>query len=297
MKLNITTGRQSRPQKVVIYGPEGIGKTTLASQFPRPLFIDTEHGTSHLDVARISMEKDTTWDNLNEIISEVAQQDVCKTLVLDSIDWAEQICVAHLLKKYRQTSIEGFGYGKGYTYLAEEVSSLLERLDAVIASGKHVVLVAHAKMRKQELPDEAGAFDRWELKLSRQAAPLVKEWADAVLFLNYRVYVSTNEAGHGKATGGKRVIYTTHAPCWDAKNRVGLPDCIETLSFDAIRAVVDGPADDSPSLAGLMARDGITEQQLRDLLSKSPSYNPESPLSAYAPKLIAKWDHIVNSIK
>ncbi|MBR0283530.1 MAG: AAA family ATPase, partial [Oscillibacter sp.] len=53
MRLNITSGVVRRAQKVVIYGPEGIGKSTLASKFPNPLFIDTENGTQHMDVRRV----------------------------------------------------------------------------------------------------------------------------------------------------------------------------------------------------------------------------------------------------
>ena len=48
--MNITSGIQARAQRVVIYGTEGIGKSTLASQFPDPLFIDTEGSTSNMDV-------------------------------------------------------------------------------------------------------------------------------------------------------------------------------------------------------------------------------------------------------
>ena len=114
--LNITKGIVTRPQKVVIYGPEGIGKSTLASRFPDPLFIDTEGGTSHLDVRRIDKPKD--WDELLSIIKEVAHTpDVCKTLVVDTADWAEASAMDYVLKKYNQTSIEGFGYGKGYCEL------------------------------------------------------------------------------------------------------------------------------------------------------------------------------------
>ena len=51
--LNITTGKIDRALKVVAYGSEGIGKTTFAAAFPEPLFIDTEGGTSHMDVRRM----------------------------------------------------------------------------------------------------------------------------------------------------------------------------------------------------------------------------------------------------
>ena len=51
--MNITRGIIKRPQKVVLYGPEGIGKSTFASHFPAPLFLDVEGSTAQLDVARI----------------------------------------------------------------------------------------------------------------------------------------------------------------------------------------------------------------------------------------------------
>ncbi|MDY6275281.1 MAG: ATP-binding protein [Succinivibrionaceae bacterium] len=284
-ELRISNGIVRRAQKVVLYGPEGIGKSTLASAFPDPLFIDTEGGTSHLNVKRVSI--DGSFSDLIETIQTVAEQDVCRSLVLDTMDWAEQICVADLLKKYRQTSIESFGYGKGYTYLAEEVQQILRAFDSVIASGKNAVIVAHAKMRKQELPDEAGAFDRWELKLSRQAAPLVKEWADMLLFLNYKTMVIHTEDGSNKAQGGKRVIYTSHHPCWDAKNRCGLADELP-LAFDSIARIFE-------SLPELMAKSGITEEQIRSVVSEKVLPH-DAPLSSCEDIIVRNWDRIASKV-
>lgn len=284
-ELKISNGVVRRAQKVVLYGPEGIGKSTLASAFPDPLFIDTEGGTSHLNVKRVTI--DGTFGDLVETIQAVAAQDVCRSLVLDTMDWAEQICVADLLKKYRQTSIESFGYGKGYTYLAEEVQQILRAFDSVIASGKNAVIVAHAKMRKQELPDEAGAFDRWELKLSRQAAPLVKEWADMLLFLNYKTMVIHTEDGSNKAQGGKRVIYTSHHPCWDAKNRCGLADELP-LCFDSIARIFE-------SLPALMAKSGITEEQIRSVVSEKVLPH-DAPLSSCEDIIVRNWDRIASKV-
>ena len=222
MELHITSGKLTSPQKVVIYGSEGIGKSSLCTHFPDPLFIDTEAGSKRLDIRRTQSPQ--TWQELLDIIKAVAAEDICKTLVIDTADWAEKLAIADILAKYKKNGIEDFGYGKGYTYIGEAVEELLNICTLVLNSGKHVVFTAHAKMRKFEQPDEAGAYDRWEMKLTKQSAPLLKEWADLLLFLNYKTYVVESETGTNKAQGGKRVMYTTHNPCWDAKNRDDLAD-------------------------------------------------------------------------
>lgn len=232
--MNITRGKIPSAQKVVIYGPEGIGKSTFASKFPEPLFLDTEGSTKHMDVAR--MDPPSSWSMLMQELEEVKKEgkEICKTLVLDTADWAEQLCAHHICSKAQKSGIEDFGYGKGYVYLKEEFGRLLNRLDDIIQEGIHVVLVAHAKMRKFEQPEEMGAYDRWELKLDKNVAPLVKEWADMVLFANYKVFtVRDEQTGRNKAQGGKRVMYTSHHPCWDAKNRCGLPPEIN-LDFSGL---------------------------------------------------------------
>lgn len=286
--LNIVSGKVARAQKVVLYGPEGIGKTTLAAQTPDPLFIDTEGGSTHLDVRRV--QTSGGWLELLSVIREVAAApSICKTLVIDTADWAEQICTEYILKKYNQPGIEAFGYGKGYTFLSEAFAELLSACDDVIQSGKHVVITAHAKMRKQELPDEAGAFDRWELKLSRQTAPLLKEWADALLFLSYKTIVVAVDANHHKAQGGKRVIYTSHSPVWDAKNRHGLPAELE-LSYDAIAPIFDA-AGETPlqQLEAAMQRDGIAPAQLQTVVAARGKFPPDKPYTDYPDEFIRGW--------
>lgn len=223
--LNISSGRIEKPQKVVIYGPEGIGKTTFAAQFPDPVFIDTEGSTYHMDVKRT--EKPQSWQQLMDQVKQIAgSPGICKTLVLDTADWAEMICTETICARFQKKGIEDFGYGKGYVFLQEEFGRLLNALTEVINAGMNVVLTAHAKMRKFEQPDEMGAYDRWEMKLSKQVAPMVKEWADMVLFANYKTYVvaADDKGKKHKAQGGKRVIFTAHHPCWDAKNRHNLPE-------------------------------------------------------------------------
>ena len=242
--MQITRGRKARAQKVVIYGPEGIGKSTFAAQFPEPVFIDTEGSTDNMDVAR--MDKPTSWAMLkNEIAFIKANSDACKTLVIDTIDWAEQLAVSYVCSQHQKNGIEDFGWGKGYTYVQEEIGRLLNSLSELVDIGINVVLTAHAQIKKFEQPDEMGAYDRYELKLgqktSSKTAPLVKEWADMVLFANYKTLVMTTDDGKKKAQGGERVIYTNHRPAWDAKNRHGLPDQLP-FDFGSIAHIFNNPA-------------------------------------------------------
>ncbi|WP_117161322.1 ATP-binding protein [Paraliobacillus sp. X-1268] len=226
--MNITTGKVAKAQKVVLYGPEGIGKSSLASQFPEPLFIDTEGSTSNMDVAR--MDKPTSWTFLFQEIEYVKQNRPCKTIIIDTVDWAERLGIEFVISRANKESITSFGYGEGFIQLEEEFGKFLNKLSDLVEIGINVVLNAHAKITKFEQPDEMGAYDRWELKLGNKTtaktAALVKEWADMVLFMNYKTFsVATDDKGkRHKGQGGMRTIYANHHPAWDAKNRHRLPD-------------------------------------------------------------------------
>lgn len=231
MSFEITRGQRVRPQKVVIYGPEGVGKTTLAAQFPSPLFIDTESSSDYLDVPRLPAP--TSWQMLLDEVTWIRDYpyECGGTLVLDTADWAQKLAVDDVCNAMGYKSIEDAGYGKGYTYVTERFGKLLNLLSEVCESGVNVVVTAHAIISKFEQPDEMGAYDRWGLKLidgkKASVAAMLKEWADAVLFANYKtIVITTSKDGKvGKAQGGKnRMLYCSHAATWDAKNRWGLAD-------------------------------------------------------------------------
>ena len=239
MKLQILTGRIARPQKAVIFGPEGIGKSTLAAQFPAPVFLDTEGGTHHLNVARLPAPK--TWEDVTKAVAALATEaHDFKTLVIDTADWLEKLLVTHVCKQANVLSIEDFGYGKGYVVLAEEFTKFLASLEPLLRRGMHVLLLAHTRIVKFEQPDAAGAYDRYELKLSKQVGPLVKEWCDVLLFGNYFTKVAESDSGRMRGVGGReRKLYTTHTAAWDAKNRHGFNEMLN-FEFAAIASAFSG---------------------------------------------------------
>lgn len=250
--MNISTGVIAKAQKVVIYGPEGIGKSTLAAQFPSPLFTDTEGSTNNMDVKRF--DKPTSWQMLLQQIEFVKNTRPCDTYIIDTADWAELLCIEYICQKYDKKGIEDFGYGNGYTYLGEEFGRLLNKLSELIDVGINVVLTAHTQIKRFERPDEMGAYDRWELKLGNKktvatTASLVKEWADMVLFCNFQVTVVSGGSAPNakkKGVGGKRIMYTTHNPAWDAKNRFGLPDQMD-MDYQGIAHIFNRQSNQVPS--------------------------------------------------
>lgn len=249
--MQITKGKRARAQRVVIYGPEGIGKSSLAAQFPNPLFIDTEGSTDNMDVARA--DKPTSWTMLmNHIAFVKANPTICQTLVIDTIDWAEALALQYICAQHGKSGIEDFNWGAGYTYLIEEIGRLLDRLQELVELGINVVLTAHAQVKKFTKPDELGGYDRYELKLSNKktetnVSAKVKEWADMVLFLNYKTYIITDDkTKKQKAQGGQRVMQTTHSPSWDAKNRHNLPEELP-MDFSGIAHIFSTQAQAQPA--------------------------------------------------
>lgn len=232
--MKISKGRELVPIKVVVYGSEGIGKTTLASHFPKPLFIDVENGTKQLDVIRVN-ENFKNWKQIENVLKEVDEaltkdKDFCKTLVIDTVDVAESLLSEQIVKEAnnkRITSLSDFAYGSGQVKLRERMNEFLKQLDDLREKhGIHIALLAHSHLRKFEKPDETGSFDRYELKLTTKVAERIKEWCDVLLFVNYKTQIITNQnkMEKNKLIGGERVMYTTHHNAWDAKNRFSLPE-------------------------------------------------------------------------
>ena len=289
-KYSVTTGVQTAPVKTVLYGPEGIGKSTFASHFPIPVFIDTEGGTKRLNVARLPQP--TSWAMLLDEVAEVRKGNVpCSTLVIDTADWAERLCIQAVCARAKVNGIEDFGYGKGYTYVKEEFSKLLDALEEVLNAGHNVVVLAHAAITKFEQPDAVGNYDRWGMKTSKQVAPLLQEWCDMLLFANYKTVVE--KAGSGpnaknKASGGRGVLYTSHHPCWDAKNRFGLP---EELPFEyaSIAACIPDPHPGAaPAPRPIMAEDAPAPKPAPVPVPAAPAAPPAVPAGISASDLQAQ---------
>lgn len=284
--MEIITGKLQKAQKVVIYGPEGVGKSTFATQFPDPLFIDTEDSTITMDVARFP--RPSSWTMLLSQVEHVKQNPgICKTLVVDTGDWAEKLCITHICSAKSTANntirgIEDFGYGKGYVYLEEEFGRMLNKLQEIIDIGINVVITAHAIIKKIEQPEEIGGYDHWQMKLEKKTMPLLKEWADIILFANYKTYVVNVDnqgatKGKNKAQGGKRVMYTTHTPWWDAKNRHGLKDELPFVFAEIAHCLPGGQAIQSPAPPTPPPAPPATKPEVLEMKQETVKPEPSKP--------------------
>ena len=226
---NLRKGKQSVPPRFVLYGGHGIGKSTLASQFPSPIFISTEDGLDSLDVT--SFPKAAHIKDVVESIKTLIKEDhEFKTVVIDSVDWlVEPLIVSNVEATHEAKDL---AYGKGQMMVAEEFREILQGLDVLRSKrGMNVVLIAHATVVRFEDP-RTEPYDRYQPKLPNRCNALLQEWADVIAFAAFKVIIRKSDSGFNKektrgVTTGERLLHFVENPAYAAKNRYGCPDEIE----------------------------------------------------------------------
>lgn len=246
---SIKRGPDLKPPRLFLYAVEGIGKTTFAASSQKPIFIQTEDGLGGLDAARFPMVE--RIDDVRNAIGTLYQQEhEFETVVLDSADWLEQIIAKEIESTHEAKDL---AYGKAALKQAEVWRELLDGLNALRNErGMAVILIGHCQIKRFDSP-ETEPYDRYMPKLQERSSALVREWADAVLFANYRTVVKTTDVGFKKEvsrgiTTGERLLYTTEKPAYMAKNRYALPDSMP-LSWADLSNAIAGRAQPAQPLA------------------------------------------------
>lgn len=222
----VTVGREAQPPRIMVYGSEGVGKSTFAANAPKTVFIQTEDGLSEIDCSKLPLA--TSFDEVvRQLVAIRDEEHEFGTLALDSLDWLERLIWDRVCQDYGVKCIEKAdgGYGKGYTHALTYWRQIVNLLGEIRAKRKMaIVLLAHAKVERFEDPEHP-AYDRYTPRLHKSACSLVCEWVDAVLFATKRMRVDsdTGKAAPVGADGGERVLRSNGSPACIAKNRFGLP--------------------------------------------------------------------------
>lgn len=230
---SISRNDNTAPPRIMVYGVEGIGKSTFAAGAPDPIFILTEDGLGSLDVEHFPIA--TSLDNVMDAIGALYAEDhPYKTVVLDSLDWLEAIIHREMEAEH---DAKDLAYGKGAMIAAQQWRDVLDGLNALRNDKQMtVILLAHNTIKRFDSP-EVEPFDRYQPKLQERSNAVVREWADAVMFANYKTIVKKDDVGFNKTvargiSSGERMLFTTERPAYMAKNRYSLPDSIP-LTWDA----------------------------------------------------------------
>lgn len=245
---SIKSGRITGPYRLLVHGVDGVGKSTFGAAAPSPVFLGTEDGTDHLDVARFPVPQ--AWEDVLDAIGTLADAPgQYKTLVVDTLDWAEPLIWKYLCVKHKVDSIEevGGGYGKGYTAAIDEWRVFLAALERLQRERQmNVVLLAHSFIKQFKNP-EGDDFDRYILKMNDKAASVVREWCKGVYFANFQTFAVKDKAKRIRGIStGSRLLYTQRTGAYDAKDRYGLPESL-SLSWEEFEAAAKAGAPGDPA--------------------------------------------------
>jgi hypothetical protein len=224
---SIITGKVIEPARILIYGDQGVGKSTFAASAPKPIFVVTEKGANNIDVPKFP--RANTWRDFKGNLEDLCyEKHEYQSVVIDCLDWAEKLVHAEVCAQHGVTDIGVIPYGRGkvasLTYWSELIS-LLDTLQEKRRMG--VICVAHSKIERFEAPD-TDSYERYSLDIYEKAASLMKQWADCILFATFKKYVAQKTGDFGRTTNkaygtGERMLYTEERPAFLAKNRYSMP--------------------------------------------------------------------------
>lgn len=241
----VSAGIAREPERLLIYGTGGIGKTTFLAEMDRPIFIDTQAGTKRLDVARFPTPQ--AWQDVLDALDALAtDQHPYRTVAVDLLDDVEQLIWSRICQRDGKENIEAYGYGKGYRVALVEWRTFMAKLERLRSEKQmQVALAAHVIVQSFKNP-EGEDYDRYQLQVDKLASGLLRGWCDNVLFARQQVGTKTDKKQRTRGvSSGARVIHTVETAAYYAKNRDNLPDTLP-LDYASYAEAVEAAAPADP---------------------------------------------------
>jgi len=250
---SISGTKHKTPPRIVLHGPEKVGKSTFFAGAPDPIFIQTEDGLTGVDVQAFPLCKD-----YNTIIAQLTSLSLddhsFKSVIMDSADWTERLLHAHVCEMEGVDIIEkaAGGYGKGYLVALNLWRNILRALDYLNKEkGMIVGIICHSRVVSINDPLNE-VYDSYQLKLhdpksGNGSSALLKEWADILLFADTEKFTRKIQADGGKddkrsraTSTNRRFLYTNPSPAYAAGNRYSLPPQLD-LTWDSLQNALSNP--------------------------------------------------------
>jgi hypothetical protein len=271
---NTKQGVVKGPQRLLIYGVGGIGKSTFVSEMPAPVFVDTQEGTEKIDTNRFP--RPLVWQDVLDACDELLEKPhAYKTFAIDVLDDIELLIFAHICKRDNKANITAYGFGKGFDVALVEWRILFARLDRLRREkGMSIALVAHTSVKNNKNP-EGEDYGRHALNINEKAAGFIRGWCDTVLFAREEVVTRTTERKTRGISTGTRLIHTVETAAYYAKNRDNLPNTLPLDCATFLAAVESGqPADPQAIRAEieelLESAEPDVAEKARALVAKAP---------------------------
>lgn len=240
---SLDSTKRTHPPVLAFYGTGGIGKTSLAAEFPNPIYLHTEGEEPPTDV-EMPAGKIESFSDLLSIFGELYTEDHdFQTVIIDSLDAIEPLLWEYTCERMGGaasgwTSIavneknSPTAFGHGYMEADTDWMEYIGAVKALSRKGLHVVQLMHSEIKRFDDPT-VDSYDRYKPKLQKRAADIIMEKSDALLFMTKRTSVKQIDKGFGKKenkaegmSGSERIIYTDERAGFLAKNRLNMPSSI-----------------------------------------------------------------------
>ncbi|MDK1672857.1 ATP-binding protein [Staphylococcus saprophyticus] len=244
-----------RSKIIFTAGAPKIGKTTLASKFPKPLFAATEAGTNALNGVYVQPIK--KWADFRKFVKELSKTEVqgsFETIVIDTVDILWDLCEDFILSSNGVTKVGDIPFGAGYGMIEKEFDKKLREIPML---GYGLVLISHSTT-VQITSISGEESDQFQSTLPKRAKKVVNRMAD----ISGHILPVVNDEGQQETR-----LYMRETPLVQAGSRFKhIPESIVFSYSNLVEAIAEA-VDKSASEDGVEATETRENNYAQEILA------------------------------